>query len=183
MAGPFANASSSARRLALAGAALAASACALDWNFSDASPVDGGVDATHGLDASLDATADVTTGDDTGVDAGGGADGADATAPGCHANGDCKGGQFCHFPDHRCGQGAAGVCLTTPTGCPPSAPYACTCTRAVDYSGACAAESKGNDVSILGCSMPPPGAPCGYLYCVTACTEAGVDGEAVYSCP
>jgi hypothetical protein len=177
------------RPLAMLGWALCASgmiSCALDWSFS-VSEADGGRgDASDAFAPDTgelgDAGADTTTAD--GAPAGDGATG-DATADtsaGCRSNAACGPSAFCHYPDHQCGQGAAGVCLPRPTNCSASTPYACTCNGTVDVTGPCGAESKGNDVSIRGCSSPPPGSACGYVYCVTPCVQGSIGGETTYDC-
>jgi hypothetical protein len=165
--------------------AACASACSLDWSFSegdggrldasDASVVGERGDGTEDTGADV-AQADTASPDDAPSDA------AKDTASGCHSNAECGGTAFCHYPDHRCGQGVGGACIPRPSNCPVSTPYACTCSGAIDVTGPCGAESMGNDVSVLGCASPPPGSVCGYVYCITACVQGTVAGETTYDC-
>jgi len=168
--------------------AASLTACSLDWSFSyeDAGSRSDASDASFGGDrvAPPDSGSDGTTSGDSAPPADASIDVPAEGSGGCHSNAECASSSFCHYPDHRCGQGAGGVCIPRPssTSCPVSTPYACTCAGNVDVTGPCGAETAGNDVSILPCPSPPPGSACGYVYCVTPCVQGSIGGETTYDC-
>ncbi len=165
-------------------------ACSLDWSFFARADADGGrTDASDA--ASLGDAGDPSDGGVDGAttsDAAQGNDGATTDAQdagsGCRSNAACGPSELCHYPDHKCGQAAAGKCIPrpSPSSCPVSTPFACTCDGVVDTCGRCGSEASGIDVSTLGCSTSP-GSPCGYIYCVTACLPSTLpSGETTFDC-
>lgn len=142
------------------GVSAALSGCAYDWSF----PGDG-VD----LDAD-GATTDVRA--DDAVDSSVVEVSVPETRPpiagDCRTTTDCRGGEYCAFPDHACGKGGAGKCALVPTACG-AGELACGCSGTV-YDDVCSAAQKGEDLSAdetLACSRA------GFFRCGTSlCKEA-----------
>ncbi len=178
--------------LTAAAGALLVAGCALDWSATtgaaEAFSGEGGL-ADHAEGAAQDGRAPPppATPDSGATVLDAGAPAFDAASGGCRRNGDCATGEYCHFADHLCGQGAAGSCDPMPasSSCA-GGPWPCTCVNDVDTGGECAAESKGHDVSMLSwcrSQTTVPGAMCGYVWCVTSCVSYdGGRGETKYTC-
>ena len=170
------------RRVAVAAGALCscAVACTLDWSM----PSSG---AAH--DGGAPADGHVVTSAESGVGPND-APPSDGGVP-CTSNAACPLGTFCHFPDHLCGHGAAGICVPKPNvNCANAGgDPVCACSgSAVDNE--CTANAADDDVSAMGnCGDQFGTYSCGYVYCYLAvgppdlCEErVAATGEVRYSC-
>ena len=77
----------------------------------------------------------------------------------------CAAGEYCDYPDDRCGQGMAGTCKPKPTGCDLLYAPVCSCDGSV-AGNACAAMAGGTDVNKNGgCTPPMDTFACGDVFC------------------
>ncbi|MDC3955731.1 hypothetical protein KEG38_17840 [Polyangium jinanense] len=78
----------------------------------------------------------------------------------------CGPGEWCDYPNDRCGDtDLTGICKPRPEGCPDAYFPTCACDGMV-YGNPCDAAQAGHDVSDLGNCEPPEGLfPCGHNFC------------------
>jgi hypothetical protein len=91
---------------------------------------------------------------------------AESSARACRDGAACASGEYCSFPDGRCGHGGAGVCRPRPATCDGARTPVCACDARV-YDDECRAHAAGADLAITGgCrAVVPDWIPCGPRYC------------------